>query len=180
VRVFRAGGGLRVHPNSRGWPVQALLGRGCSSFIDFSPSCGDSLLPCLGTEGGWPGLRAHPNSRGWPVQALLGRGCSCVTDFSPVAEIASSHAVGTETLPRISSASLPHLQLLSQTAKLRKRQLPYYLRVRARTSSTAVGSLRVHIRGDARTRAPAGKRARAWHAGTRHAIAVTGPGFTGC
>jgi hypothetical protein len=78
--------------------------------------------------------------------------------------------MGTEALPRISPAPLPYFQLLSQTAKFRKHRVLCSLRIRIGTSSTAARTLCVRIRCDARARAPAGKRARAWHARTSHAI----------
>ena len=78
--------------------------------------------------------------------------------------------MGTEALPRISPAPLPYFQLLSQTAKFRKHRILCSLRIRIGTSSTAARTLCVRIRCDARARAPAGKRARAWHARTSHAI----------
>jgi putative transposase len=71
-----------------------------------SAHTGGSSQHCIRHRGGWPRLRGDPNSRGWPVQAPLGRGRSRVTDSTPVAEIAFPHALGTETLPRLSPASL--------------------------------------------------------------------------
>jgi len=93
-------------------------------------------------------------------------GWSRVTDFSPAAKISSPNALGTKALLRISSAPLPSFRLLSSASKFRKHRISHDLRIRAGTSSTSTRPLRVRIRSNARTCAPAGKRARAWHAGT--------------
>jgi hypothetical protein len=88
-----------------------------------------------------------------------------------LSRIPCQHALGVEAFSAIRSASFPHVQLLSQTRKIRRTPRTLDFRAVTRAGARRIRSLRLRICSHAGACASTGKRARARQARKHHAIA---------